>query len=57
MHKYNNQDHSMMTALLVAQNIINPVNNYDPWLVNQDAEYIEEAKGDQAPPNVSQPAG
>ena len=57
MHKYNNQDHSMMTALLVAQNIINPANNYDPWLVNQDAEYIEEAKGDQAPPNVSQPAG
>jgi protoporphyrinogen oxidase len=57
MHKYNNQDHSMMTALLVAQNIINPANNFDPWLVNQDAEYIEEAKGDQAPLNVSQPAG
>ena len=57
MHKYNNQDHSMMTALLVAQNIINPANNYDPWLVNQDAEYIEEAKADEAPPNVSQPSG
>jgi len=56
MHKYNNQDHSMMTALLVAQNIINPANNYDPWLVNQDAEYIEEVKGDQAPKNASQPS-
>jgi len=57
MHKYNNQDHSMMTALLVAQNIINPANNYDPWLVNQDAEYIEETKGDSVSPNISQPAG
>lgn len=44
MHKYNNQDHSMMTALLVAQNIIDPSNHFDPWLVNQDAEYIEEVK-------------
>jgi protoporphyrinogen oxidase len=57
MHKYNNQDHSMMTALLVAQNIINPASNYDPWLVNQDAEYIEETKGDSVSPNISQPAG
>ena len=57
MHKYNNQDHSMMTALLVAQNIINPANGYDPWLVNQDAEYIEETKGDSVSPNISQPAG
>ena len=57
MHKYNNQDHSMMTALLVAQNIINPANNYDPWLVNQDAEYIEEAKGDSVSQNISQPTG
>jgi protoporphyrinogen oxidase len=57
MHKYNNQDHSMMTALLVAQNIINSANNFDPWLVNQDAEYIEEAKVDQALANVSQPTG
>jgi protoporphyrinogen oxidase len=56
MHKYNNQDHSMMTALLVAQNIINPASNHDPWLVNQDAEYIEEVKGDEVPPSVSQPA-
>jgi protoporphyrinogen oxidase len=57
MHKYNNQDHSMMTALLAAQNIINPANNHDPWLVNQDAEYIEEVRGDEVPPSVSQPAG
>lgn len=42
MHKYNNQDHSMMTAILVAKNIIAKNQNYDPWRVNQDAEYIEE---------------
>jgi hypothetical protein len=47
----------MMTALLAAQNIINPANNHDPWLVNQDAEYIEEVRGDEVPPSVSQPAG
>jgi len=41
MHKYNNQDHSMMTALLVARNIMG-VGRYDPWRVNTDAEYHEE---------------
>ena len=41
MHKYNNQDHSMMTALLVARNILGQ-GQYDPWCVNTDAEYHEE---------------
>ena len=42
MHKYNNQDHSMMTALLAARNLAGdpPLN---PWNVNIDAEYHEEA--------------
>lgn len=42
MHKYNNQDHSMMTAMLAVKNIIAGENLYDVWKVNQDAEYIEE---------------
>jgi protoporphyrinogen oxidase len=42
MHKYNNQDHSIMTAMLVAKNIEANETIYDPWKVNQDAEYIEE---------------
>jgi protoporphyrinogen oxidase len=42
MHHYNNQDHSMMTALLVARNIAVGT-RYDPWKVNTDAEYHEEA--------------
>jgi protoporphyrinogen oxidase len=41
MHKYNNQDHSMMTAVLVARNILGQ-GQYDPWKVNTDAEYHEE---------------
>ena len=41
MHKYNNQDHSMMTAMLAAKNIIAGDELYDLWNVNQDAEYHE----------------
>ena len=41
MHKYNNQDHAMMTAILTAKNIIAGQPLYDPWRVNQDAEYHE----------------
>ncbi|HWP05884.1 MAG TPA: NAD(P)/FAD-dependent oxidoreductase [Polyangiaceae bacterium] len=42
MHKYNNQDHSMMTAMLAAKNVLAGHDVFDPWLVNQDAEYHEE---------------
>jgi len=41
MHKYNNQDHAMMTAMLTARNIIAGHRQWDAWLVNQDAEYHE----------------
>ena len=48
MHKYNNQDHAMMTALLAARNIIAGQRRYDVWAVNQDAEYHESgAAGEQ----------
>jgi protoporphyrinogen oxidase len=43
MHHYNNQDHSMMTALLAARNIATG-SRFDPWKVNTDAEYHEEAR-------------
>ena len=43
MHKYNNQDHSMMTALLVARNIATG-GGFDPWKVNADAVYHEELR-------------
>lgn len=41
MHKYNNQDHAIMTAMLTAENIMAGENIHDPWSVNQDAEYHE----------------
>jgi protoporphyrinogen oxidase len=41
MHKYNNQDHAMMTAMLTAENIIAGERTYDVWQVNEDAEYGE----------------
>ena len=41
MHKYNNQDHAMMTGMLTAQNIIAGERLYDTWQVNEDAEYGE----------------
>lgn len=41
MHKYNNQDHAMMTAMLTARNILAGEDLYDPWNVNEDAEYHE----------------
>jgi protoporphyrinogen oxidase len=40
-HRYNNMDHSMMTALIAARNIAREENR-DPWAVNEDAEYHEE---------------
>ncbi len=41
MHKYNNQDHAMMTAMLCVENIRAGRPIYDLWEVNQDAEYHE----------------
>jgi protoporphyrinogen oxidase len=43
MHKYNNQDHSMMTALLVARKIATG-SSLDPWKVNADAVYHEDVR-------------
>jgi protoporphyrinogen oxidase len=41
MHKYNNQDHAMMTGMLTARNILAGERIYDIWQVNEDAEYHE----------------
>jgi protoporphyrinogen oxidase len=46
MHKYNNQDHSMLTAMLAVKNILGA--NYDLWQVNAEPEYHEEIReGDE----------
>lgn len=41
MHRYNNQDHAMMTAMLTVRNIQAGRRAYDIWAVNEDAEYHE----------------
>ena len=40
MHKYNNQDHSMMTALCAVRNIQGA--QFDLWAINSEPEYHEE---------------
>jgi protoporphyrinogen oxidase len=40
MHKYNNQDHSMLTAMLAVENIRG--GNYNIWSVNEEQEYLEQ---------------
>jgi len=49
MHRYNNQDHAMMTAMLTVRNIIAGERIYDVWGVNEDAEYHESgSEGERA---------
>lgn len=40
MHKYNNQDHSMMTAVLAVENVLGA--KHDLWQINTDQEYQED---------------
>ena len=42
MHKYNNADHSMFTAMLTVQNILGQ-GDHDIWAVNVEEEYHEES--------------
>ncbi|MQA87521.1 MAG: FAD-dependent oxidoreductase [Streptosporangiales bacterium] len=44
MHKYNNQDHSMFTAMLTVENILAGSNDHDVWSVNVEEEYHEEGE-------------
>jgi predicted dehydrogenase/protoporphyrinogen oxidase len=43
LHRYNNQDHSMWTAMLATMNILDGA-DHDLWSVNTEAEYIEEGE-------------
>lgn len=44
IHRYNNSDHSMMTAFLTVKNVMEHKRVYDVFNVNQDAVYHEEEK-------------
>ncbi len=54
MHKYNNQDHAMLTGLMAARNIMGGC--FDPWRVNSDAEYLEEEEGNEDSNGRRQPS-
>src|SRR5262249_112462 len=42
LHRYNNQDHSMLTGVYAARNIAGE--KYDVWSVNTEMEYHEEGE-------------
>ncbi len=64
LHRYNNQDHSMLTGVYAARNIVGEKN--DVWAVNTEQDYHEEVReaetsrvktmGDRAVPMPVQPA-
>ncbi|MBA2296721.1 MAG: FAD-dependent oxidoreductase, partial [Actinobacteria bacterium] len=43
LHRYNNQDHSMWTAILAAFNLAEGM-SYDVWSVNTEEVYLEEGE-------------
>lgn len=48
LHRYNNQDHSMLTGVYAARNTMGE--NYDVWSVNTEKEYHEEGEAKEALP-------
>ena len=49
MHRYNNQDHSMLTAMMAVDNIIaGRTDKSNLWEVNTEMDYHEEAKAAKA---------
>jgi UDP-galactopyranose mutase len=55
MHKYNNQDHSMLTAMFAVANMDGA--SHDVWAVNTDFEYHEEQKIEERQPATSGAGG
>jgi protoporphyrinogen oxidase len=43
LHRYNNQDHAMLTGMLAARNVLDGA-RHDVWSVNTDQEYHEEVR-------------
>src|SRR6185436_17836343 len=45
LHRYNNQDHAMLTGMLAVRNLVHGERN-DLWAVNTDQEYHEEIRAE-----------
>jgi hypothetical protein len=48
LHRYNNSDHSMLTALRAVDNLLTGA-GHDIWAVNADSVYHEEQTPDEQP--------
>jgi hypothetical protein len=50
LHRYNNSDHSMLTAMRAVDNLVDGA-DHDIWAVNAESVYHEESKSqdDQQP--------
>jgi hypothetical protein len=54
MHKYNNQDHSMLTAMLAVENILSGrKDKQNLWQVNTEQEYHEEKETPAKVPSLA----
>jgi hypothetical protein len=53
LHRYNNQDHAMMTGMLAVRNLMLGEHN-DLWSVNTDQEYHEEVREPAAKEEIDQ---
>jgi len=49
MHRYNNADHSMLTAMLTAENVLAGERVHDVWSVNVEEDYHEEQRTPLSP--------
>ena len=57
MHKYNNQDHSMLTAMTAVENIVNGISTKDNiWAINTEMDYHEEKTATESEAREAVPA-
>jgi protoporphyrinogen oxidase len=48
LHRYNNSDHSMLTAIRAVENLLHET-DHDLWRVNEDGVYLEEGEDEEQP--------
>ena len=54
LHRYNNSDHSMLTAMRAVDNLVKGT-EHDLWEVNAESVYHEEEKQDEQQPYIEAP--
>jgi protoporphyrinogen oxidase len=54
LHRYNNSDHSMLTAMRAVDNLVKGT-DHDIWAVNAESAYHEEERQDEQQPYIEAP--